>query len=124
MNDKKIKLFNIIVLISGIILTLIFSLYADGGLKSLLNIFTLFGIVPYLSLLFIFYRAVSYRILCTVGLLGFLLLLSTYFYIDSLFIHPDAQGALTFLFLPIYQILAIFFGFIISAIVGFIQKKR
>lgn len=124
MNEKKIKVSNLVVLLLGIILTLGFSAYAGGGLGLLLSGFTLLGVLPYLVLLFVSYRAVSLRLLFTVTLLGTLFVLSTYLYFDSLFIHPDAQGALIFLFLPIYQLLALLVGFGGSAIVGFIQKRR
>lgn len=124
MNEKKLKVSNLVILLLGIILTLGFSAYAGGGLGLLLSGFTLLRVLPYLALLFVSYRAVSHRVLFTVTLLGTLFVLSTYLYFDSLFIRPDAQGALIFLFLPIYQLLALLVGFGILIIVGYIQKRR
>ncbi len=55
----------------------------------------------------------------------FAFLFSTYFWIfDPLFIHKssDAQGALGFLFLPLYQIIFTFFCVGISHVVDFVKK--
>ena len=120
MNHEKLKVFNVIALFFGIFLTLAFSVYADRELKW----FSLLPIVPYLLLMIILFHAVSSRVIFTVTLLGIILTLSTYFYFDSLFLHPDAQGALIFLFLPIYQLIALLVGFGISAIVSLIQKRK
>ncbi len=124
MNDKKLKIFNVVVLLLSIILTFYFLAYASGGAGVLLSGFTLWGVSPFLVLLLISHRAISHRSVITTTLLSILCFLGTYLYFDSLFVHLDAQGALVFLFLPIYQLLSLLVGFGISAVVGFIQKRR
>lgn len=124
MNDKKLKVFNFALLLLGALLTLGFLSYAGGGLSSLLDWFVLLGILPYFILAVVSHYAILHRIAVVVASLSIIFLFSTYVYYDSLFIHPDAQGALIFLFLPIYQLLALLVGFGISGTVGFIQKGR
>jgi len=44
-------------------------------------------------------------------------------YYDTSFVHIDAQGALIFIFLPIYQIMTIILAWLLLAIVNFFLKK-
>ena len=87
--------------------------------------FSFWSIVPYLALiiflhLFREYKHPHYVVNCGVGLI---ILASLAFLIDTVFIHPDAQGAHIFLFLPIYQWLAILLLGIVAAIIFQLTKK-
>ena len=124
MNEAKLKLFNYILLSTGIFAGLGFVIYASGGVGGMLDLFTLWMILPYSILLLVSYRAASRRTLITVATLSALCLLSIYWYIDSLFVHPNAQGALIFLFLPLYQLLATIVGFLVLATANLISGGK
>lgn len=124
MQDAKIRLFNRALLLLGVFATLSLGVYAGGKFDSLWSTITLWEILPFLTLFIIEKRTKSYRALLGVTLLSILYVLSVYAYIDSLFIHPDAQGALVFLYLPFYQLIAIGFGLAIIFILNLIQKKK
>lgn len=88
--------------------------------------FSLWSIVPYLSLMIFIHlfrkHEFTYKVV-NIGA-GMIILVSLAFLIDTVFIHTDAQGALVFLFLPIYQWLALLLLGIISAIVFQLAKKN
>ena len=124
MNETKYKSLNYLLLGVGIFASLCFMTYASGGIDDLLNLFTLWTIFPFSILLLITYRTTSRKTLITTTIFSTLCVLSTYFYFDSLFIHPDAQGALIFFFLPLYQLFATVVGFGISAVANFFSTRK
>jgi|GEM_PF-557497 hypothetical protein len=87
--------------------------------------FSFWSIVPYLALMIFIHLFRDYKLSHYVvnGGTGLIILASLVFLIDSVFIHPDVQGAHIFLFLPIYQWLAILLLGIIAAIVFQLNKK-
>ena len=50
-------------------------------------------------------------------------LLSGFIMIDAMFIHPDAQGALTLIFLPIYQWIVLFTLLLILPLIYIFNNK-
>jgi hypothetical protein len=46
--------------------------------------------------------------------------LSAYIYYDSQYVHPDAQGALVFIFIPVWYLIILF---VTNLIVWFIQSR-
>jgi hypothetical protein len=125
MNDKKIKLLNYILLTISIFVMLSFLFYAGKGIESLLSPFILWALSPFFILLCITYYARFRNTLITAMSLSVLFLGAIFLYFDSLFsTHPDAQGALIFLFLPLYQTLAIIIGFCILGIINFIGNRK
>jgi hypothetical protein len=125
MDDKKLKVVTYAVLCISTLGVIGFVTYTSGGFDVLSNgfLFVLWAVSPYILLGTVSFRAMSHRTVLTSSVLSVLCMASVYMYFDSLFIHPDAQGALVFLFLPLYQLFAICFGFGISAMVKLIQKR-
>jgi hypothetical protein len=124
MDTTKYKSINLVLLSVGIFAPLGFMTYASGGIDGLLDLYTLWTILPFFVLLLITLHTSSRETLIATTILGTLCLLSTYLYFDSLFIHPDAQGALIFIFLPLYQLFSIIVGFIVFGIVKFISQRK
>ncbi len=124
MNEIKLKTLNSTLLIVSSLIALGLITYASGGVSGLLSGFTIWSVLPYLILVFISYRAQSVRTLLAVTILSVVCILSTYLYFDSLFVHPDAQGALIFLFLPLYQLFATIVGFGILAVANFFSTRK
>lgn len=82
-------------------------LWHAGGMKGLLSGFALWALLPYAGF------CLAARVIKSAWFITALLVLTilsvaagAYFYIDAMFIHIDAQGALIFLFMPLYQVLA------------------
>lgn len=124
MNETRLKVIDYLLLCATILGTLGFIMYAAGGIGGALDVFTLWTILPPVMLLLVCNRSTSLRTLITVTTLSILCALSMYLYVDSLFIHPDAQGALIFFFLPLYQLVVILLGFVFSWIVGFFRDRK
>ena len=87
--------------------------------------FSFWSIVPYLTLMLFIHLFRKHKpsfYAANIGA-GIIIVASLAFLIDSIFIHRDAQGAFLFLFLPIYQWLAILILALICAIVFQTIKK-
>lgn len=122
MKETKLKRRNYLLLSVGFIVTLGFVMYASSD--SFLNIFTLWTLIPYLFLLAVSYSSKSKKTLTTVFVLSIAGILSIYYYFDVLFINFGAQGGLIFLFLPLYQLLAITVSFLALWIVNFFSNRK
>ena len=91
----------------GAVATVAAMAYAGGSLRSLLDGFTIWALLPYAAL------AAAAAIARTRGsiLAVFLVCLAAvvfglFIYGDVLFIHISSTGALVFIFIPLYQLLA------------------
>lgn len=124
MTDKHLKTLSFIGLALGALATSILLAYAGGNLISLWSGFTLWALSPYIILFLIIYFSKTRLVLSTMTAVSLICCLSTSLYIDSIFIHPDAQGALVFLFLPFYQLIVILFLSGISIGINFLRKKK
>ena len=71
--------------------------------------FSFWSIIPYLALMILIHLFKEYKLSYYIVISGseVIILTSLLFLIDTVFIHPNSQGAYIFLFLPIYQWLAI-----------------
>jgi hypothetical protein len=86
----------------------------------------LWAILPYLSM-FIIIHSFSKRIVLirTFSAVIFIIsIFSAYILFDAMFVHPDAQGGLVFIILPIYQWVALIVFLIIYGIVYKSTKKE
>ncbi|WP_049631003.1 hypothetical protein [Cellvibrio sp. pealriver] len=99
------------------------------NLKSMNSVFSfyalktaLWGLCPWLYLAFICFFLSNPRtlvsIFCVAVIFGGL---GVGIMIDTLFIHPDAQGGLVFLFIPLWQL--VLFVFITPLLLIFANKK-
>ena len=80
-----------------------------GGLACLMSGFPLWTLLPYLLLAVIARFSASKLFRGLVLAVAFVSIpAGIYFYIDACFIHLDAQGALVFVVIPVYQIFALF----------------
>jgi len=73
------------------------------------SLFVLWGMTPFLICYAGFRRNTGnprLQLLMT-GIMVLVLLATTYTYYDSFFVHPDAQGGLIFIFLPLYLDIAL-----------------
>ena len=91
----------------GAAATLAAMVYAGGSLRSLLDGFTIWALVPYAAF------AAAAAIARTRGslLAAFLSCLAAvgfglFIYWDALFVHISSTSALVFIFIPLYQLLA------------------
>jgi hypothetical protein len=81
--------------------------------KSFFDYFVLLGFVvwavsPYVFLAFLInhYRENRLPLVTALSGAGLIMVCGIVLYIDAVFINHDAQGALVFLFLPVYQLIA------------------
>lgn len=100
-----------------------FTLYAssqtlNGDLLSNVE-FTLFAIAPFLIIYILNKYISNLKVLKAILFASILCLGLNYFYFDSLFVHSDAQGALVFLFIPIYQFIVI----VVTSAIGWMWSK-
>ena len=131
MNTKVFKLVSVVLSLLGIVVTFGFEIYASGGVIS--NTFhsvsgvlvTLWPFVPYGILLCAasLFQSIHTR-LTTMILAIMLVFFGIGIYADSLLVNLDPQGALNFLFVPIYQLGIIIVGYSIMASVAFVKTKK
>ena len=99
--------------------------YAGGGFGSLIEHFwqTLWVISPYglIATLTYFIQSLYKRIAMLFA--SVVCFLANVLYVDSLFLHIDAQGALIFLFLPAYQGITVIVSLCIGTSIGFFKEK-
>lgn len=106
--------------ILGIIVSITSTVYASRGNTDsnlLINaLFVLWAASPFILLFTLNHYVKDIKIVRTVLMTSVVCLLLNYDYINSLFINPDAQSGLTFLFVPLYQFAIILVGVIIGYI--------
>ncbi len=90
-----------------------------------LTAFAFWAVIPYLALMLLIQIFHRHKISIYVTLIGagIICLASVGLLIDMVFIHVDAQGSLLFLFLPVYQWVAIFILGVICVIVNYTLEK-
>ncbi len=126
MNIYTNNIFLYAVLFISALTTLGCSVYVGGTKFNFFElIINLWILLPYIIVLFLsrHYFSVAKRV--SFLIIALACVLATYFWVfDPLFIHKssDAQGALVFLFLPLYQIMFTFLCFGISQVIDFIKK--
>jgi hypothetical protein len=95
--------------------------YAYSKLTDYLSLFGLliWAVSPYVAMFITLLNFSKRTILVKIfSVLIFIIsLFSAYILFDGMFLHPDAQGGLMFLVLPMYQWTALFVFFIICGIV-------
>lgn len=132
-NSAKMGLYGLILAMIVTIAIMIYAAhpwgenYANQTLTDYVYLvaFSFWSIVPYLALMIFIHLFRDYKLSHHIvnGGTGLIILASLVFLIDSVFIRPDVQGAHIFLFLPIYQWLAILLLGIIAAVVFQLNKK-
>src|SRR5690606_9651187 len=105
---------------------------SDGGLEQIIW-FVLFGgwaVSPHFPLgcfsLIALYCKLFDRVRDSIFLSGSILIgaFGLVAYVDAMYVHPDAQGALAFLFVPVLQWIAVFVTIGIAAVVGLFRRRR
>ncbi len=121
--QRELTISNYILLGSSIFLVLALMLYAYEDLSYVLSPFTVWALLPFLTLLTVTRIATSAAVQKTTFSLSVILTLSIYLYFDVLFINPDPQGGIMFLALPLYQLILTGFGFCCVAIIQYLRRK-
>jgi hypothetical protein len=91
----------------GAFVTLMAMAHGGGSLRSLLSGFTLWALIPYAGLVAASAIArtrgslIAALAVCLVAVL-----FGSFIYLDALFVHISSTGALVFIFIPLYQLLA------------------
>lgn len=124
MEHKSLRIFNRVILILSILSVIGILVYASSEPTFTAGGLIVWAISPFLVLLAILKRTVSYRALLAITTLALLYTLSPYLYYDSLLASSDPQGALVVFFLPLYQLLALLIIFGTLGIASFILKKK
>lgn len=88
-----------------------------------LVIFGVWSLAPFAVLFLILKRTTAYPTVVGATVLSVLFFLSTYLYYESMILYPDPQGALIFVFLPLYQFLAMAACFGGLEIISVLRKK-
>lgn len=106
----------------GVLLTFVALVMAGGGLLTLWKGgFIMWILLPFSALFAARRLASSHEVLFTVAIISVICAFSTLLYAD-MFIRPDAQSPLLFLFLPICQLTVILSSIGIAALVS--AKRR
>ena len=122
MDTKKINKLLFIVLVGSLLGSIGFSVYATGNIHSVWSWYTLWGMIPFLILASIFYRASSPKIMFLLRSLTVLCAASTYFYFQGP-IHPDPKGTPMLFFFPIFQALTMMFAFFVVLPMGKLLQR-
>lgn len=120
-NDFKIKATDILSVVGAAVTFGI--LLKAGGSKILFSGFTLWALLPYF-LFSALARAstVKFYRLLVLALASLSVIVGIGFYIDANFIHLDAQGALVFLFVPLYQLIAALGVLAVGGVAKIVQR--
>lgn len=105
---KNLRLVGYATLVFAIIVDVWFEQYARGSVGVRIDGYSVWIAAPFILMVVAIAIANSLRSLKVVFVLSVLLALSSLFiYWHALFIHVDAQGSLVFVFLPLYQLVAV-----------------
>ena len=95
------------VAVIGIAITFAAMAHAGGSVRSLADGFTVWAVIPYVMFAAAAVVARTRGAIVAVFIVClFAVLFASYIYFDALFVHISSTGALVFVFIPLYQLMA------------------